>query len=140
MERIEVPVTAYWQANDGKRFTSQEDCERWELLYPKWTNPVRYREIENEEGQLCYAFWIESKEDLKEVLWFFDRKLHACTRNGLGVLRDEPQWIIVRPFYDGYNSDFEVISIREYRELLDETLKAIQDTLSDVVKLIWEKA
>ncbi len=140
MERIEIPAEVYFKSKDGKKFRVQEDCERWELLYPKWTDSIRYREIENEEGQLCYAFWIETNEDLKEVLWFFDHKLHACTRNGLGVLRDEPQWIVVRSFYDGYNSDYEVITMKEYRELLDETLKAVQDALSDVVKMIWEKA
>ncbi len=139
MERIEIPATAYWQANDGKRFTSQEDCERWELLYPRWTNPVRYREFENEEGQLCYAFWVETKEDLDDSLWFINRKLYACTRNRLSAFREEPQWIVVRPFYDGYNSDYEAITIKEYRDLLDETLKAVQDTLSTVIKLIWEK-
>ena len=26
MERIEVPATAYWQSEDGKRFIYQEDC------------------------------------------------------------------------------------------------------------------
>ena len=140
MERIEIPATAYWQANDGRRFTSQEDCEKWESLYPKWTNSIRYREFENEEGQPCYAFWLETKEELKEILWFFDHKLHACTRNHTDVLQNEPQWVIIRPFYDGYNSDYVVETIREYRELLDETLKAVQDTLSEVIKLIWEKA
>lgn len=139
MERIEVPATAYWQANDGKRFTSQEDCEKWESLYPKWTNSIRYREFENEEGQLCYAFWIENKEELEEALWFFDRKSHACTRNHTGILQNEPQWVIIRPFYDGYSSDYVVETIREYRELLDETLKAVQDTLATVIKLTWEK-
>ena len=140
MERIEMPVTAYWQANDGKHFSSQEDCERWESLYPKWTNPVRYREFENEEGQLCYAFWIETKEDLEDIIWFISRKLYACTRNRLCSFREEPQWVVVRPFYDGYNSDYEVITIKEYREALDDTLKAVQDTLSDIIKMIWEKS
>ena len=143
MERIEIPATAYWQANDGKRFTSREDCEKWESLYPKWTNSVRYREFENEECQLCYAFWVENKEELNEILWFADHRLHACTRDHVlstGILTFEPKWIVVRPFYDGYNSDYEAITMKEYRELLDETLKAVQDTLSDVIKMIWEKA
>jgi hypothetical protein len=140
MERIEIPATAYWQANDGKRFTSQEDCERWESLYPKWTNSVRYREFENEEGQLCYAFWIETEADLKDILWFFDHKLHTCTRNLVNKPWDTPQWVVIHPFYDGYNADYEALSMEEYRDLLDETLKAVQDTLSAVVKMIWEKA
>ena len=147
MERIEVPATAYWQSKDGKRFSYQEDCEKWELLSPKWTNPVRYREFENEEGQLCYAFWAESKEDLEDILWFIDHKLYVCTRNRVGVLDShagaldsQPQWIVIRPFYDGYNSDYEAITMKEYRELLDETLKAVQDTMSEIVKMIWEKA
>ena len=140
MERIEIPAEVYFKANDGKKFRKQEDCEKWELLYDKWTNPVRYREFENEEGQLCYAFWTETKEDVKDILWFVDHKLNACIRAPSGVLRDEPQWIVIRPFYDGYNADYEAMTMEEYREVLDETLKAVQDTLSDVIKMIWEKA
>ncbi len=140
MERIEIPAEVYFKAKDGKRFRNKEDCEKWETLYDKWTKPEVFREFENEEGQLCYAFWVESKEEIKDVLWFFDHKMHTCTRNSTGVLRDAPQWFIMRPYYDGYNSDYEIMTVEDFRELLDETLKAVQDTISEVVKLTWEKA
>ena len=143
MERIEIPAEVYFKSNDGKRFRLREECEKWEHLSGKWSNPVRYREFENEEGQLCYAFWTEAEEDLQEVLWFADHKLHTCTRNyvkSTGCLAFHPKWIVVRPFYDGYNSDYEAITMKEYRELLDDTLKAVQDTISDLVKMMWEKA
>ena len=143
MERIEIPAEVYFKSRDGKKFRLQEECEKWESLSGKWTNSVRYREFESEEGSLYYAFWVETEEELQEVLWFADHKLHACTRNHVlstGILTFEPKWIVVRPFYDGYNSDYEAITMEEYRELLDETLKAVQDTLSGIIKLIWEKA
>ena len=143
MERIEIPAEVYYQAKDGKKFRLQEDCERWEALYSKWTNSVRYREFENEEGQLCYAFWIEFMEDLNDVLWFFDHKLYTCVRNNTGftgILDIKPNWIVIRPFYDGYNSDYEAITMEEYKDLLYETLKSVQDTISDLTKMIWEKA
>ena len=143
MERVEIPAEVYFKSKDGKKFRLQSECERWEALSGKWTNPVRYREFENEDGQLCYAFWTETEEDFQEVLWFTDHKLHACTRNRVpstGTLAFTPKWIVVRPFYDGYNSDYVAITIKEYREALDDTLRAVQDTLSDVIKMIWEKS
>ena len=143
MERIEVPAEVYFKSTDGKKFRLQSECEKWETLFGKWSNPVRYREFENEEGQLCYAFWTETEEEFQEVLWFADHKLHTCTRNHVlstGILTFTPKWIVVRPFYDGYNSDYEAITMKEYRELLDETLKAVQYILSDVIKMMWEKA
>ena len=111
MERIEIPAEVYFKSKDGKKFRVQEDCERWEAAYSKWTNQAVYREFENEEGQLCYAFWLESEEDLEDVLWFFDTKMHSCTR-GSGFVKDlYPQWVVAYPYYDGYNSDYSVSSI-----------------------------
>ena len=140
MERIEIPAEIYFKSKDGKKFRLQNECERWEALSDKWTNPVRYREFENEEGQLCYAFWIESKEDLTDVIWFFDKKQHAYTRCPTEILRDEPQWIIIYPYFDGYNSDYCAATAEEFKNALYETKQAIEDTLSDVIKMIWEKA
>lgn len=140
MERIEIPAEVYFKSKDGKKFRVQEDCERWETAYSKWTNQAVYREFENEEGQLCYAFWLESAEDLEDALWFFDTKTHSCTR-GSGFVRDlYPQWVIAYPYYDGYSSDFYVSSIEDFKDTLYETKQAVEDTLSEVIKLIWEKA
>ncbi len=139
MERIEIPAEVYFKSKDGKKFRKQEDCEKWERLFDMWSRPEVFREFEDEEGQLCYAFWIESKEEIKDVLWFFDQKMHTCTRNSTRALRDESQWLIMHPYYDGYNSDYEIMTVEEFRELLDDTLKAVQDTISTVVKLTWEK-
>ena len=138
MERIEVPAEIYFKSKDGKKFRLQGDCERWEAACDKWDRPEVFREFENEEGQLCYAFWITSKEELEDALWFFDKKMHSNTR-GTPVIKDfRPQWVVVYPYYDGYNSDYFVESIKLYRETLDETLKAVQDTISTVAKLMWE--
>jgi predicted transcriptional regulator YdeE len=140
MERIEIPAEVYFKSKDGKKFRVQEDCERWEAAYSKWTNQAVYREFENEEGQLCYAFWLESEEDLEDVLWFFDTKMHSCTR-GSGFVKDlYPQWVVAYPYYDGYNSDYSVSSIEDFKDALYETKQAVEDTLSEVIKLIWEKA
>ena len=140
MERIEIPAEVYFKSNDGKKFRLQTECEKWEVLNGKWSNPVRYREFENEDGQLCYAFWVESKEELEDALWFFNKKQHACTRGCTYFKEFKPQWIVVYPYYDGYSSDFMAEPIDTYRTTLDETLKAVQDTLSEVIKMIWEKA
>jgi predicted transcriptional regulator YdeE len=140
MERIEIPAEVYFKSKDGKKFRVQEDCERWEAAYSKWTNQAVYREFENEEGQLCYAFWLESEEDLEDVLWFFDTKMHSCTR-GSGFVKDlYPQWIVAYPYYDEYNADYSVSSIEDFKDALYETKQAVEDTLSEVIKLIWEKA
>lgn len=139
MERVEIPAEVYFKSKDGKKFRKQDECEKWEILYDKWTKPEVFREFENEEGQLCYAFWIESKEDLADALWFFDHKMHSNTRGENSIRNYEPQWVIVYPYYDGYNSDFMVEYIEIYKTTLYETLKAVQDTISTVTKLSWEK-
>lgn len=140
MERIEIPAEVYFKSKDGKKFRAREDCERWEAAYSRWTNSAVYREFENEEGQLCYAFWLESEEDLEDVLWFFDTKMHSCTR-GSGFVKDlYPQWVVAYPYYDGYSSDYSVSSIEDFKDALYETKQAVEDTLSEVIKLIWEKA
>jgi hypothetical protein len=56
MERIEIPATIYWKSKHGKKFSNQEDCEKYERLHDKWQVPELYREFENVEGQLCYAY------------------------------------------------------------------------------------
>ena len=140
MERIEIPAEVYFKAKDGKKFRTQEDCERWEFLYDIWTDPSVYREFENEDGQLCYAFWIKTKEELEDAIWFFDKKMHSNTR-GVNVIKDfRHRWMIVYPYYDGYNSDYFVEPIELFRATLDETLKAVHETISIISKLTWEKA
>jgi len=142
MERIEVPATIYWKSKHGKKFTSQEDCEKYEQLFDKWQVPELYREFENVEGQLCYAYWIESKEELDEVIWLTWRRLDTSTCNY--VSRDNrplnPQWIIVCPSYNEYNSEMAIRTIKDFREEVDDIIKAALETNEAMAKLIWEKA
>ena len=139
MERVEIPVDVYFKANDGKKFRLQEDCEKYERALDKWWN-VR-REFENVEGQLCYAYWVESKEELDEIIWLIHRRLNTSTCNY--ILRNDtefvPQWIAVCPDYNEYNSEMAIRTLKEVRELTNDVLKAAQDTLSEITKLIWEK-
>ena len=141
MERIEIPATIYWKTKTGKKFTSQEDCKKYEQLFDKWQVPERYREIENIEGQLCYAYWIESREELDEIIWLTHRRLNTSTCNY--VSRDnnalEPQWVLVCPDYNEYNSEMAIRTLKEVRDITEDTLKAAQDTLSKLVMLMWEK-
>ena len=139
MELIEIPAEVYFKANDGKKFRLSAECERWEAASIKWTRPEVFRQFENENGQLCYAFWITTKEELEDAIWFFDKKMQSYTR-GVNVIKDfRDRWMIVYPYYDGHNSDYFVEPIEMYRSTLEETLKAVQDTMSEVNKLIWEK-
>jgi hypothetical protein len=137
MERIEIPVEVYWKSKQGKKFTSQEDCEKYERLFDKWQATNLYREIENVEGQLCYCYWVETKEELDEIIWLIYHKFYTSTCN---YVKDfYPQWIIACPDYTEYTSEMAIRTLKDFREELDETLKAIQDTLSNVIKLTWEK-
>lgn len=141
MERIEVPATIYWKSKFGKKFTNQEDCEKYESLYDKWQVPELYREFENVEGQLCYAYWIESKEELDEVIWLTWRRLDTSTCNY--VSRDnrplEPQWIIVCPSHNEYNAEMAIRTMKDFREEVDDIIKAAIETNEALAKLIWEK-
>lgn len=143
MERIEIPATVYWQSSYGKRFTTQEDCEKYEQLYPKWQNPVRYRELENVEGQLCFAYYVESVLELEEIIWFTRTKQSVSTCNHVRLRSDvefTPQWIIACPDYNEYCAEMAIKTIEDFREEVDDIFKAAQDVKSEVVKLIWEKA
>jgi hypothetical protein len=142
MERIEIPATIYWKSKFGKKFTNQEDCEKYESLYDKWQVPELYREFENVEGQLCYAYWIESKEELDEVIWLTWRRLDTSTCNYVSVDNRvlEPQWIIVCPGYNEYNSEMAIRTMKDFREEIDDIIKAAIETNEALAKLIWEKA
>lgn len=144
MERIEIPATIYWKTKTGKKFSNQEDCEKYERLHDKWHKykaPGLYREFENVEGQLCYAYWIESREELDDVIWLIHYRLNTSTCNY--VSRDnrplKPQWIVACPDYNEYNAEMAIRTLEEVRELAEDTLKAAQDTLLEIIKLIEEK-
>jgi hypothetical protein len=141
MERIEVPATIYWKSKCGKKFTSQEDCEKYEQLFDKWQVPELYREFENVEGQLCYAYWIESKEDLEEIIWLTHHRLYTSTCNYVSCDNStlKPQWIIVCPGYNEYNSEMAIRTIKDFREEIDDIIKAALETNEALAKLIWEK-
>jgi hypothetical protein len=139
MERIEIPAEVYFKSNDGKKFRLQAECERWEAALAKRARPEVFREFENEEGQLCYAFWVEAKDELEDVLWFFDTKYHTRTVWASAAEGWQPQWIIIYPYYDGYNSDYYAETAEEFKTTLYETKQAVEDALSEVIKLIWEK-
>ena len=140
MERIEMPAEVYFKSTDGKKFRLQAECERWEAASDKWDREEVFRTFENEDGQLCYAFWIETKEELEDAIWFFDKKMHSNTR-GVTVIKDfRSRWMVVYPYYDGYNSDYFVEPIELFRDTLCETKQAVEDALSEVTKLIWEKS
>ena len=138
MERIEIPAEIYFKSKDGKKFRLQQECERWEAAIDRWDRPEIFREFENEEGQLCYAFWIESKEELEDALWFFDKKMHSNTRGSTYIKEFKPRWMIVYPYYDGYNSDYLVEPIELFRETLGETLQAVQEAVTAVDSLLKE--
>ena len=142
MERIEVPATIYWKTKTGKKFTNQEDCEKYEQLFDKWQVSERYRELENVEGQLCYAYWISSREELDEVIWLTHHRLSTSTCNY--VSRDnsalEPQWIIVCPDYNEYNSEMAIRTLKDFRDEVDDIINAALETNKAIAKLIWEKA
>lgn len=142
MERIEVPATIYWKSKHGKKFTSQEDCEKYEQLFDKWQVPELYHEFENVEGQLCYAYWIESKEELDEVIWLTWRRLDTSTCNCVSCDNStlKPQWIIVCPSYNEYNSEMAIRTMKDFREEIDDIIKAAIETNEALAKLIWEKA
>jgi len=142
MERIEVPATIYWKSKHGKKFTSKEDCEKYERLFDKWQVPELYREFENVEGQLCYAYWIVSKEELDEVIWLTWRRLDTSTCNYVSVDNRilEPQWIIVCPGYNEYSSEMAIRTMKDFREEIDDIIKAAIETNEALAKLIWEKA
>lgn len=142
MERIEIPATIYWKSKHGKKFTNQEDCEKYERLHDKWQIPELYREFENVEGQLCYAYWIESKEELDEVIWLTWRRLNTSTCNYVSVDNSVlgPQWIIVCPGYNEYNSEMAIRTMKDFREEIDDIIKAAIETNEALAKLIWEKA
>ena len=141
MERIVIPATIYWKSKHGKKFTSQEDCEKYEQLFDKWQASELYREFENVEGQLCYAYWIESKEELDEVIWLTWRRLDTSTCNYVSVDNRvlEPQWIIVCPGYNEYNSEMAIRTMKDFREEIDDIIKAAIETNEALAKLIWEK-
>ena len=141
MERIEIPATVYYKSKFGKKFTNQEDCEKYERLYDKWQVPELYREFENVEGQLCYAYWIESNEELDEVIWLTWRRLDTSTCNYVSVDNRvlEPQWIIVCPGYNEYNSEMAIRTMKDFREEIDDIISAAIQTNEALAKLIWEK-
>ena len=141
MERIEIPATVYYKSKFGKKFTNQEDCEKYEGLYDKWQVPELYREFENVEGQLCYAYWIESNEELNEVIWLTWRRLDTSTCNYVSVDNRvlEPQWIIVCPGYNEYNSEMAIRTMKDFREEIDDIISAAIQTNEALAKLIWEK-
>lgn len=142
MERIEIPATIYWKAKTGKKFTSQEDCEKYERLFDKWQAPERYREFENIEGQLCYAYWIETLEELDEITWLIHYKLDTSTCNYIKSIVDtfKPQWVVACPDYNECYVELAIRTLEDLREEVEDTLKAAQDTVAKIVKLIWEKA
>lgn len=144
MERIEIPATVYWQTKTGKKFSNQEDCEKYERLHDKWHKykaTELYREFENIEGQLCYAYWIKSKEELEDIIWLTRYRLNTSTCNY--VSRDSTpfssQWVVACPDYNEYNSEMAIRTLEELRELTQETLDAARETLSEIEKLIEEK-
>lgn len=141
MERIEVPATIYWKSKFGKKFANQEDCEKYERLYDKWQIPELYREFENVEGQLCYAYWIESKEELDEIIWLTWRRLDASTCNYVSVTDQElePQWVIVCPGYNEYNFEMAIRTMKDFCEELDDIIRAAIETNEALAKLMQEK-
>ena len=138
MERIEIPAEIYFKAKDGKKFRLQEDCEKYERLYDKWwKSQNNHREFEGVEGELCHAYWTETKEDVEEVLWLAHYMHHDPTHNY--IKNYVPQWIVLSPDWDEYGTITSVRSIEEVKDIVNDTLKAAQDVYSELVKLSWER-
>lgn len=128
MKQIEIPSTTYWQAKTGRRFSNKQDCERYELLHDKWVDTRK--EFQDIEGQQCFAYWIETTEDLEEVLWFAKYAHYASVHNYIGKLTNfTPMWIILYPDYDEYGAETAVKSLEDYKEVVEDTMKAAQSTL-----------
>ena len=141
MERVEIPAVVYWKSKSGKKFNNQETCEKYERLFDKWNKPSVYREIENVEGQCCYVYWVETKEDLDDLIWFirYNKDISTCNYIEPGDKPFEPQWIVASPDYNEYNAEMAIRTLEDMRDITEDTLKAARDTLGVIVKLLWEK-
>lgn len=138
MERIEIPAEVYFKAKDGKKFRLQEDCEKYERLHDKWWKSTdNHREFEGVEGELCHAYWTETKEDVEDVLWLARYMHHSPTRNY--ITNYIPQWVVLSPDWDEYGAITSVRSIEEVKDIVNDTLKSAQDVYSELVKLSWER-
>ena len=136
MEQIKIPETFYWQTKTGKLFSNIEDCEKYERLYDKWWKS--HREFEGVEGELCYAYWVESKEDIEEILWVAYYMHRASTHLYTSITEyNKPTWLILYPDYDG--AETSVRSIDEFLEIVNDTIEAAQETKLELTKLIEEK-
>lgn len=139
MERIEIPAEVYFKAFDGKKFTTQEDCEKYERLYNKWwKSHDNHREFEGVEGELCHAYWVETKEDVEEILWLEHTRHYVATCNYINNYK-QPQWIILSPDWDECGAMTVARNIEEVKDIVRDTILAAQDVYSELVKLSWEK-
>lgn len=69
MERIEIPVEIHFKAVDGKKFSSEAECTKYEYLLAKYMTSNRHKTCEDGEGHVHHFFYVNDlTEELKQVM------------------------------------------------------------------------
>jgi hypothetical protein len=132
MERIEVPAASYWKSKYGRKFSNAADCEKYELLMEKWMLSAGHATIVDSIGRLCTCYFINTRDELFEVVWLTKYTHHYQANNPWAVASKafEPGWFVCAHYDNEYDAGFQMQTIDEFiddcKEILQDAQKAVE--------------
>jgi hypothetical protein len=140
MERIEIPAKIYFKANDGKEFTKEADCVRYEYLLNKYMTTDRHKTCEDGEGNIHHFFFACNREDMIDICdWsmfllgyrprFTDSALPKWEAWERGWL-----WLPYDDAYSGFPAP-ELGTVTDFIELQKDSIKAYKSALTDAEQI-----
>ena len=118
-------ATYYYEAEDGRKFSKPEDCERYEHLCKKWLDK-RYQSHNTDDTEI-YCYPVNSYEDILEIKDL--ERIHEW--NYASVHPQESYYQIPGWVYVPYSpSGLDYPEVIEPLSHLEDCIKDVEDTLT----------
>ena len=130
MKESIIKTNTIFISDDGHRFSSEDECLRYEKILNRYHHPLkpRYAALTNGDGKRKHCYYVSSYENAKELAWFLSIKIDFR-----GRLCDKINYDGVWLVFDE-NEDFSpAITIDEYIQSERECELSYRESTSNAV-------
>ena len=132
MRIVPVQTKNIYVSDDGHSFSLEQDCVRYEELHNKYHHILkpRYKLLHNGDGKRKHCYYVESFEELKDLVWFLSISIgfrgRICEKN-----RYDGVWVV----FDENEDYAPCMVIDDYIQEQRDGEKAYRDSVTEAVLL-----
>lgn len=135
MERVDIPASGYYKANDGTTFSQEAECLLYEQYCDKYLNAYKHAQIEDANGRLINFFYLNNQVEAHEVSFLYRYKYGHNILIPANLFEDGPGWFCAGSEWYDYEDSPVFTSLDMYMRDIEETISNYQEELTACINL-----